>query len=169
LIEAEDVQQEVIAKLLQYGVWQQATPQLLFTMAKNAALNMRRTNKLETSHDIEERIAWKVPGTEPDPADHLVQQEGMRKVADHVDTTLGQLSGKGQQVARLYYAQGLDTAAVGKVLGMKPAAVRAHLSRANQQLGDLANDLKLWRQYAHPAERQVEVATGSAQLKAALS
>jgi RNA polymerase sigma-70 factor (ECF subfamily) len=125
--DVDDIVQETYARLLRvHGDGRvRSAKALLFTTARNAALDVfrrRRASRLDPVADLQ---AVRVAMDSPDAAEYASHQQELEILAEAV----GSLPEKCRVVMLLRYRDGLPCKQIAEQLGLSPETIKVHLAR----------------------------------------
>ena len=184
--EAGEVLGEVWAKLAEKGLSVEALDAkggraYLWTMTRNTARDLARRvndypvdlsggangNTANVGPSMGGRLMRTNPDTTTKAPESVVEDihldEMLVRMGQHVHGLVQNLRGRSQEVAGLFYLDGLDTYDVADKLGLPQANVKVYLSRLRKALGH--DDLRIWREFVYPHARKQP---GTAQASEAL-
>jgi RNA polymerase sigma-70 factor (ECF subfamily) len=131
--DAEEITQDVFVKMLaSLSRYEDRGPSLLpylFTLARNAVIDLVRKRKPE----LDDEALWALPSGDPTPE----ESARLGEETAHVLKLLNQLSEAERDALRLKYLDGFSTAEVAATLGKTEEAVRQLVSRGVRRIRSL--------------------------------
>lgn len=128
--DAEDVAQETLLRLWQYGQRLDEgrnIEALAARVAKNCCVDMQRRNHMEVVREGEEQL---VTPSAPSPHDELEQQEG----AKALDEAIGTLSPRERELFEMRQQEGLSTEEIARLTGIPRASVQSMIAMARKKV-----------------------------------
>lgn len=98
---------------------------LLFTTARNAALDVCRRRRADRTEALSDRQTAQIPADGPDAAEQASRRQELDILADAV----GDLPGRCLEVMLLRYRDGLACKEIAGRLAISPETVKVHLAR----------------------------------------